>query len=47
MKDQEQKTKQTSSKTMCALKGSHICPKPKECDGLERKCNVWQNHSAK
>ena len=47
MKGQKQKSKQDTQKTMCALKGSHICPNPKECNGLERKCTVWKTHSAK
>ncbi len=47
MKDQEKKSTQDVRKAICALKGSNVCPNPKECDGLERKCTVWQSHSAK
>ena len=47
MKDKDKKTKPNAQKAVCALKGTSICPKPKECDGLKCKCTVWKSHSAK
>lgn len=32
----------------CSLQGSkQVCPHPNECDGLNRICNLWRNHSSK
>lgn len=31
----------------CALLGSKVCPKPDKCNGIERKCTIWRNHSGK
>lgn len=31
----------------CALHGSNACPKPKECDGITRRCTDWLRHSGR
>ncbi len=39
--------KQCGQEVCCSLKGSSLCPKPQECDGMNRLCSVWQVHSGK
>ena len=44
------KEKQQSKKgqiVACVLKGTSQCPKPKECNGMERQCNAWFDHSGR
>lgn len=38
---------QPSQKIPCALHGSHLCPKPKECNGINRLCTIWEDHSGR
>ena len=49
----EKKSKQQSNKTSasmeitCALYQTGACPFPTTCDGKNRQCNAWKNHSSK
>ncbi|MCI9177034.1 MAG: hypothetical protein HFJ28_00225 [Clostridia bacterium] len=47
MKDKENVQKKTGQEISCALHGSPICPKPNECDGINRQCRIWQSHSGR
>ena len=47
----EKKSKQQSNKTSasmeitCALYQTEACPFPTTCDGKNRQCNAWKDHS--
>ena len=41
------KTEKRTPQIQCSLFGSKVCPKPKECDGYNRLCSVWQRHSGR
>ena len=49
----EKKPKQQSNKTSasikinCALYQTESCPYSTTCDGKNRQCNVWKDHSSK
>ncbi len=45
METKEKKNK--GIKALCMLKGSKKCPKPKQCDGINRQCLIWLNHSGR
>jgi len=42
-----EKTKKNEYKIPCALLGTKVCPRPHECNGINRKCTIWKTHSAK
>ena len=44
--DKKQSNK-LSQEIPCALHGSHVCPNPKECDGIHRLCSIWKDHSGR
>jgi len=43
----KKQSKQISQQIPCALHGSHLCPKPKQCDGIHRLCSKWKDHSGR
>lgn len=45
MKTKEKKD--TGIKATCVLKESKKCPKPNQCDGINRQCTIWINHSGR
>ena len=36
-----------SCKIVCALFGTVLCPLPDKCNGFDRLCNNWKNHSSR
>lgn len=47
IKVDKQKKEKSGQVIPCALLHSKICPKPKECDGINRLCSAWKNHSGR
>jgi len=43
----QKSSKQFGQTILCSLFDSHICPNPGQCNGIDRKCAVWQSHSGK
>ena len=43
---EQKKIGSKSSVISCALKGCNLCP-DKNCNGINRKCDLWLNHSSK
>lgn len=47
MDEHKNKKDKKEQAVSCALRGSAVCPKPDKCDGLDRQCTKWINHSGR